>query len=155
MVPSKTPISPLTFPIFSLSLSSSFLKAWSKLRLCCMCTVSPYPVFFSLCRTHAPSLTAYRGLMGAHEIVMCFRPFYGFGSRVQTSHVIFGPDTPRPATDEARSFFNCQGSSWFVVCWVLSALLHISLSFPFLCCLHSNTVCNKMQLFSAKMSQKY
>ena len=72
-------LSTLTFPIFFLSFPSHppFQSLFPVLRLCCMCTASPYLLFFSIWQTHAPSLTTYRGIMGEHEIIMSFRPFNG------------------------------------------------------------------------------
>ena len=77
ILPSKTSIFPShisNFFFFSTS-HPPFQSLFPVPHFCFDCAASPYSLFFSIWRTHAPSLTTYRGIMGEHEIIMSFRPF--------------------------------------------------------------------------------
>lgn len=73
--PAKHPFFLSHFQFFFSSPSHSPFKAFSKLRLCCMCAAFPYLLVFSLWQTCSPSLTAYRGIAGEYQNMVSFRPF--------------------------------------------------------------------------------
>ena len=133
ILPSKTLHFHLTFPIFFLYFSLSFPIACSKLRLCYVCTASPYPVFFYLCWTCSPSLTAYRGIAGGHEDDSCpFGLFTGWFPCPDQPCYIWPGHTPS-GFRRSTFFFQLSRYVWsLILCYLLCYLLYMHPSLYFL-----------------------